>query len=209
MSTTATAIVIGGAQGLTDGNAHGLNNKALGIIEGARAVWSLVGQDYVGKFVVFGGAALLLHGARLQTRDVDVGITGDSLDAFERAARVDPRFREYPSGWEYATSYGFNVHIDFVQISGGHLHQVEGYCLDKSLPVATLVDIALSKGITYVDRGEDRDMDGLLYAVEKMLIKGQNFKALNEEQREVLQIILDRLDCSSERGLHTVITTLL
>jgi len=90
---------------------------------------------------------LLLHGATIQTSDVDIGITGESLDAFERAARMDPRVTEYPCGGEYTTSFGFNVGVDFMQIGGGFLHQPNGYCLDDDVPVAMLTDLALSKGI--------------------------------------------------------------
>jgi len=98
--SSASGIITGGAQGETDSNAQGLHNGDLGVIEAARAVWGLIGRAYVGKFAVVGGAALLLHGATIQTSDVDVGITEESLDAFERAARMDPRFTEYPCGWE-------------------------------------------------------------------------------------------------------------
>jgi len=93
------------------------------------------------------GGVLLLHGATIQTSDVDIGITGESLDAFERVARMDPRFTEYPCGGEYTTSFGFNVGVDFMQIGGGCLHQPNGYCLDDDVPVAMLTDLALSKGI--------------------------------------------------------------
>jgi len=114
----AGGIITGGAQGETDGNAESLRNGDLGGIEAARAVWGLLGRAYVGKFAVVGGAALLLHGAIIQTSDVDLGITAESLDAFERAAVMDHRFTKYASGWEYTTSFGFNVPVDFIQIGG-------------------------------------------------------------------------------------------
>lgn len=176
------------------GNAEGLRDGDLGVIEAARAVWGLIGGAYVGKFAVVGGAALLLHGSTIQTSDVDVGITGESLNAFEQAARLDHRFTEYATGWEFATSFGFSVHIDFIQIGGLILHQLRGYCLDSEVPVATLTDLALSKGIAWVDRLENKDLQGLLYAVEQMKVKGQNFRRLSEEQSELLALILSKLD---------------
>ena len=133
----ASGIITGGAQGETDCNAQGLRNGDLGVIEAARAVWGSIGRACVGKSAAVGWAALLLHGATIQTSDVDVGITGESLDAFERAARMDPRFTEYPCGWEHTISFSFKAGVDFMQIGGGCLHQLNGYCLDDDVPVAT------------------------------------------------------------------------
>jgi len=90
---------------------------------------------------------LLLHGATIQTSDVDIGITGESLDAFERAARMDPRFTEYPCGGEYTTSFGFNVGVDFMQIGGGCLHQPNGYCLDDDVLGGSLKSGALPERV--------------------------------------------------------------
>ena len=90
---------------------------------------------------------MLLHGAIIQTSDIDIGITGESLDAFERAAQMDPRFTKYPDSWRYTTSFGFDVGLDFLQIGDGCLHQLNGYCLNDDVLVAMLTDLALSKGI--------------------------------------------------------------
>ena len=205
----ASGIITGGAQGETDGNAQGLRDGDLGVIEAARAVCGLIGRAYFGKFAVVGGAALLMHGAIIQTSDVDVGITGESLDAFERAARMDPRFTKYLDGWRYTTSFGFDVGVDFLQIGGGCLHQLNGYCLDDDVPVATLTDLALSKGIAWVDRQENNDFRGLNYAVDGMARKGQNFKGLAEDGRDILDCILVGLDCPKGRRLGRAIRILL
>jgi len=66
-----------------------------------------------------------------------------------------------------------------MQIGGGCLHQLNGYCLDDDVPVATLTDLALSKGIAWIDRQKAKDFDCLRYAVEGMVRKGQNFKGLS------------------------------
>jgi len=58
-----------------------------------------------------------------------------------------------------------------MQIGGVHLHKLRGYCLDDDVPGAKLMDLALSKGIAWVDREEDNDFTGLQYAVEQMVVK--------------------------------------
>ena len=54
----ASGIITGGAQGEMEGNAQGLRDRDLGVIEAARAVCSLIGTDYFGKFAVVGGGSL-------------------------------------------------------------------------------------------------------------------------------------------------------
>jgi len=66
-------------------------------IETARAVWSLVGQEYVEDFALVRGAALLFYGADIRTSDADFAITAQSLPAFEEAARQDERS---PALWD-------------------------------------------------------------------------------------------------------------
>ncbi|KAG0633814.1 hypothetical protein HOY80DRAFT_1141135 [Tuber brumale] len=179
------------------------------VIEAARAVWGLIGARYMGDFAVVGGAALLLHGATIRTRDIDFGITARSMDAFARAAAVDSRFSQHPLGWEYNSTFGINVGIDFVEIGGGYLHQLQAYCLDETLQVASLVDLALAKGIAWVDRGYRKDLDGLQFVVGVMVRKEQNFRRLGGDERELLGEIIEGLDCNEGRQLHKVIRTLL
>ncbi|KAG0133215.1 hypothetical protein HOY82DRAFT_605054 [Tuber indicum] len=161
------------------------------VIEATRAVWGLIGGRYVGDFAVVGGAVLLLHGATIPTRDVDFGITAESMDAFVRAVVSDSRFSQLPLGWEYNSTFGTNA-----------------YCLDETLPVASLVDLALKKGIAWVDRGYKRYLDGLKFVVE-MMGKGQNFRRLRGDERELLGDIIEGLDYSEGRQLHRVIRTLM
>ncbi|KAG0638148.1 hypothetical protein HOY80DRAFT_191254 [Tuber brumale] len=182
MSATGRTMT-GGAQGQADGQAEGLCNGELAVIEAARAVRGLIGAHCVGDFAVVGGAALLLHGANIRTRDVDLGIMAESMDAFEKAAATDTRFSQFPLGWEYRSTFGIIVVIDFIQIGGGSLHRLQAYCVDDTLPVASLADLALGKGIAWVDRGYKKDLDGLQFAVGMMVRKRQNFRRFEGEER--------------------------
>ncbi|KAG0126847.1 hypothetical protein HOY82DRAFT_614385 [Tuber indicum] len=135
-------------------------------------------HDYVGGFAVVGGAVLLLHGATIQTRDADFGITAGSRGAFARAAGTDSRFTQPPLGWEYSSTFGINVGTDFVQIASAYLHQLQAYCLDETLPV--------------VDGGCKKNR--LQFVVGMMVRKGQNFRGLGSDLRELLGEIIEGLD---------------
>ena len=67
-------------------------------------------------------------------------------------------------------------------------------------------------GIAWVDRQKDNDFDGLRYAVEAMVRKEQNIKALAVNEQDILDCILDGLDgldCQSGMRLCTATRTLL
>jgi len=67
-------------------------------------------------------------------------------------------------------------------------------------------------GIAWVDRQNDNDFDGLRYAVGAMVRKEQNFKALGENEQDILDCFmdgLDGLDCRGGMRLCRAIRTLL
>ena len=74
------------------------------------------------------GIALLWYYIRIKTSDVDIRITRKLLDAFMRAVWMDSWFTEYVSGWEYTTSFEFNIDINFTQIEDLTLCQQRIYC---------------------------------------------------------------------------------
>jgi len=168
-------------------------------MEAAKAVWNLVGQEHTENFVVIGGAALLFHGSNISTNDADLGITADSMNTFCELARRDTRFTEdLICPWRYESSYGFAVEIDFLDKLGDYMHGAKDYCLIQGVPVATLADLVLGKGDSWLDRGREKDLAGLMYVVEKMERAGEDFKGLGEEGRKLLGEIMEELEDSLE-----------
>ncbi|RPA97815.1 hypothetical protein L873DRAFT_1089547 [Choiromyces venosus 120613-1] len=121
----------------------------LAVMEAARAVWDLVGEEHINNFAVVGGAALLFHGSDTRTEDTDLAITREAFDKFCQLARNDPRFTEDPywGPWRYHASFDFDVLIDFLDKSGvqGWLPELTGCCLIQGVPIAMLTDLALLK----------------------------------------------------------------
>lgn len=117
--------------------ADDITPSQLAIMEAARAVWSLIGEEHVENFAVVGGAALLFYGLNVRTNDVDIAINADSLYAFAEAAQGDPRFTWTVGMWEYRPSEGFTVQIDFLENdgSGGYLHRLQGCSLLDGVPL--------------------------------------------------------------------------
>jgi len=190
----------------------GLVPGQLAVMEAARAVWNLVGEEHLENFAIVGGAAFLFYGASVWTSDVDFATTAQSYKAFEEAAKQDARFScTVGCYWEYKSSLDILVQFDFLDKDGvgGCLHKLQGYTLIDGIPVATLSDLAVAKGTAWVEREKEKDFIGLEYAVQAMTRQGLNFRGLKEDGMERLDDILEELD-QDQRGrrLARVIRTL-
>lgn len=153
-------------------------------MEAAKAVWNLIGEDQIENFVVVGGAALLFHGSELMTVDADLAITGDSLEKFIKSVHRDARFtKTVMEGWEFQSSYGFMVEVDFLDKSGagGFLHEFTQYSVVDGVPVATLVDLALGKRGSWMDQGRPKDLDALEWILVKMAEQRVDFSRVGME----------------------------
>ena len=184
----------------------------LAVMEAARAIWGLVGEEHIENFAVVGGVALLFHGGNVWTHDIDVAINAQSLNAFIEAAKGDERFTCTAEVWEYRSSEGIMVEIEFLDKdgTGGYLPRVRGYSLIDGVPVATLADLALGKGVAWVDRCEAKDLNGLEFAIERMVDNGMDFRGIGIEERDLLAEIVDELGQGARgRELARVIRTLL
>ncbi|PUU79687.1 hypothetical protein B9Z19DRAFT_1064035 [Tuber borchii] len=189
------------------GSAHNqqttLIPSQLGVMEAARAVWDLVGEEHINDFAVVGGAALLFHGSDIKTEDTDLAITGKPFDKFCQLVKNDSRFVEDPYGgpWRYHATFGFDVLIDFLDKlgGGGYLPEMTGHCLIDGVPVATLVDLALLKGAAWVDRDEKKDLAGFDYALRRMAEAGLSFRGSGEIGKGILDKVVVKLQ-SSEKG---------
>ncbi|PUU75245.1 hypothetical protein B9Z19DRAFT_363063 [Tuber borchii] len=175
----------------------------LAVMEAARAAWELIGEEHIENFAVVGGAALLFYGSDNRTEDTDIAVTRESIDKFYQLARSDPRFAEdpYVGPWRYHTSFDFDVFIDFLDKSGagGCLHELKGHCLIDGVPIATLADIAVSKGAAWLDRGLGKDLDGVDYVLRRMAGADLNFRELGEEGKRILDKMMVKLP-PSEKG---------
>lgn len=171
----------------------------LGVMEAAKTVWELIGEEHAENFVVVGGEALLFHGSNIGTEDVYLAITAESMDKFCRLARNDPRLTEYPlNPWRHHTSGGFDVEIDFLDKLGGEymLGIIQDHCRIQGVPVVTLADLALAKGYSWVQRENEKDLDRMRCVVTKMRSTGESFKWLEEDGMKLLKYIMRELECS-------------
>lgn len=186
----------------------------LAVMEAAKAAWELIGEEHLENFAVVGGVALLFHGSNNRTEDTDIAVTGESIEKFYQVARNDPRFAEDPYGgpWRYHSSFDFDVFIDFLDKSGvgGCLHELKGYCMIDGVPIATLADIAVSKGTAWLDRRLGKDLDGVDYVLCKMARTGLNLRELGEEGKGILDKLMVKLPPSEKgRRVLRMITELL
>lgn len=67
------------------------------------------------------------------------------------------------------------------------------YCIIYGLPVATLSDLALCKGIAWIGNRRSKDLSGLKYVVLMMAHKGVNFRGLGMHEKELLSEIMEGL----------------
>ncbi|KAG0138506.1 hypothetical protein HOY82DRAFT_595579 [Tuber indicum] len=85
----------------------------LAVLEAARAVWNLIGEQHIENFAVVAGAALLRHGADIRVTDADLAITPQSLGAFEEAAKHDDWLTYIPGHpSEYTSSSDITLLLD-------------------------------------------------------------------------------------------------
>ncbi|KAG0638560.1 hypothetical protein HOY80DRAFT_153840 [Tuber brumale] len=168
----------------------------LAAMETARAIWGMVGTEHLENFVVVGGTALLFHGASIIIHGTDLAVTGYSLNRFRELAQNDRRFSETVIGtWEYSSSYGLIVMVDFLNKlgDGGYMHEYNSYSLVGGIPVATLADLAIGKGTSRMDRGHSKDLEGLEYVVQKMTSNGSSFRGLDSEGKRRLDEVMVHL----------------
>ncbi|KAG0128074.1 hypothetical protein HOY82DRAFT_671750 [Tuber indicum] len=165
-------------------------------MEVTKEVWAMVGKEHQDKFIVVGGAALLLHGYPILTDHTDLAITADSLYKFEALAKLDPRFSQTNSG-----DGALNLIVDFVPISTFWIRQ-------ENADACT--NLAIAKGGARIDRQNENDLYGFKCAVKAMTEKMLNFKGSSEEKRGTLdEIMIEPEGIREERGLLRAIRTLL
>ncbi|KAG0138602.1 hypothetical protein HOY82DRAFT_595776 [Tuber indicum] len=151
-------------------------------------------EQHVENFAVVGGAALLIHGANIRTADADLPMTPQFLGAFEEAAKRDDHFTYIPrQPWDHTASLDIILPIDFLGKSGasGTLHSLlQGYNLYDELPVVTLIDLALTKGVAWARRGKAKDLIAPRYAAWEIVWKGMDLGGLDKQGRGRLDNIL-------------------
>jgi len=84
------------------------------------------------------------------------------MDDFQKRAAADTIFTQFPFDWESKSSVGFcYVGIDFMEMGGGYLHQLQGHCFSGGLAAATMAGLALGKGIAWVGLKKQKYLDSL------------------------------------------------
>ena len=104
-------------------------------------------------------------------------------------------------GWEFQSSYGFMVEVDFLDKLGvgGFLHEFTQCSMVDGVPVATLVDLALGKGGSWIDWGRAKDLDALEWVLGKMAEKRLDFSRVEIEEMRTLQEVMMALPETAQR----------
>lgn len=127
------------------------------------------------------------------TRDVDIAITPQTLQAFEEKAKSDPRFSLHADRhWAYTGQglgvEGLQVEFKFLAVGNEFVPRVRAITRFDSFWVASLADIAGMKARAYQDRDEDRDHEDLLFVLEEMKRAGQTLTQYGIEESEIAVI---------------------
>jgi len=90
--------------------------------------------------------------------------------------------------WEFQSSLEVCVPLEFLDKSGdgGFLHHLQDYTVRRGIPVATLTDLTVCKGIAWLDRDERKDFKGLSYIATKMANEGMDFSNVGDDGKELL-----------------------
>ena len=143
---------------------------------------------------------LSLGGSR-KTEDVDIAVTAETLDAFQEAAILDPRFsQDVMLSWTYTgntpETRGITVTLEFLAMGGGFVPEIRA-----ARPIALggfragLAELIVMKARTLDSRDEARDARDLRFLLEKMEGSDENFRdvELEEEDQEIMEDMVRRL----------------
>ena len=173
-------------------------------IEAMTAASEFISEDMF--FLIIGGAALVQYGS---TRDVDIAITPQTLNAFWEKAKSDSRFdiqadEHWARGGRRGVE-GLSAEFEFLAIGEQYVPKLCGL-VTKFDPVwtASLADIAVTKAYAYQDRGEDCDYEDLLFAPGEMKKAGQKLAQYGIKQSDIATIRSAVKGCEEEGRLSEV-----
>src|SRR5579862_492825 len=178
----------------------GVNLKAV-LLEAFAAATELLPSTLREKFVLIGGTSMLSLGGSRKTEDVDIAVTAETLDAFQEAAILDPRFsQDVMLSWTYTgntpETRGITVTLEFLAMGGGFVSEIRA-----ARPIALggfragLAELIVMKARTLDGRDEARDARDLRFLLEKMEGSDENFRdvELEEEDQEIMEDMVRRL----------------
>jgi len=178
----------------------GVNLKAV-LLEAFAAATELLPSTLREKFVLIGGTSMLSLGGSRKTEDVDIAVTAETLDAFQEAAILDPRFsQDVMLSWTYTgntpETRGITVTLEFLAMGGGFVPEIRA-----ARPIALggfragLAELIVMKARTLDSRDEARDARDLRFLLEKMEGSDENFRdvELEEEDQEIMEDMVRRL----------------
>lgn len=163
------------------------------LLEGFAAAAQLLPPASRKDFVLIGGTSMLTLGGTRWTEDVDVIVTGQSLNTFEEAAAGDPRFsKDAMATWTYAGSTpetrDICVWFEFLGMGDGFAPVIRVARPALGGFRAGLGELALMKARALENRGEDKDRTDLRFVLEKMEHSDESFAGV-EMDADDLEIL--------------------
>jgi hypothetical protein len=141
------------------------------LLEAFHAAVALLPQTLRNSLVLVGGASLLSLGGNRKTEDVDIAVTAPALHAFYSAAILDARFKKGGMDtWEYASSSGIIVPIEFLSQGGGFAPVIKAA---KEIVAgggmrAGLGELAIMKARTWLARDDEKYLEDFKFLLTKM-----------------------------------------
>ena len=135
------------------------------------------------NFPVVRGASLAILGSLRKTEDADFAVFAAALASLEEAPSKDVRFAKgNVANWTY-TCHGqgirdIKVPLEFLEMGGGFNPKIK---VVKSVGQgfrAGIGELAKMKANTYEARAEDKDVEDLVFLLDKMAQTGEGFEGV-------------------------------
>ncbi|KAI9773523.1 MAG: hypothetical protein M1839_002059 [Geoglossum umbratile] len=184
---------------MSTGNQIGPGEKTL-LLETFATATSLLPAELREKFVLVGGASMLVLGGDRKTEDVDIVVTAEALHAFEEAAALNPRFRKsVVQSWTYTSTTpeieGLCATIEFLGMGGGFAPEIRAARPALGGFRAGLAELILMKAQAQDARDEYRDYVDICFLLDKMEVSEESFQgiAMEDEDLEILKDVVGGL----------------
>ncbi|KAI9807965.1 MAG: hypothetical protein M1825_005272 [Sarcosagium campestre] len=155
------------------------------LLETWTAAAQLVPANLKEEFILVGGTSMLVLGGTRATEDVDIAITGRSLDAFEKAALSNAKFKKGNMlDWVYETG-PLCIKLEFLALGSEFVPKIRMLQPAMNGYRAGLADLALMKAHAARSRGEIYDLEDLEFILGKMAEGDENFQGFEMDDEDV------------------------